>query len=52
MSYHAVTQFAHIWGMITLLVLFLCAGLYALWPRNRDTFDHASRMPLEETDND
>ena len=30
------------------VVLFLVIVGYALWPRNRATFDEAARMPLRE----
>ena len=29
-------------------VIFLAILTYALWPRNRDTFDHAANLPLRE----
>ena len=28
--------------------IFLAIVAYALWPRNKDAFDDASRMPLRE----
>ena len=28
--------------------IFLAIAIYALWPRNKDTFDAAARMPLRE----
>jgi cytochrome c oxidase cbb3-type subunit 4 len=36
--------------MISLLILFVGASAYALWPSNREKFEHASRAPLEEDD--
>ena len=30
------------------VVLFVAVVLYALWPRNRATFDDAANMPLRE----
>ena len=30
------------------VAIFIAILTYALWPRNRDTFDEASRMPLRE----
>jgi cytochrome c oxidase cbb3-type subunit 4 len=29
-------------------VLFIAVLGYALWPRNKDKFDHASRLPLSD----
>ena len=48
MSYHDVAHFVRTWGMIYFVVLFAIVMIYALWPRNRDKFERASRMPLEE----
>lgn len=30
------------------VAIFLAIVTYALWPRNKTTFDEASRMPLRE----
>jgi cytochrome c oxidase cbb3-type subunit 4 len=30
------------------VALFVAAVIYALWPRNRATFDHAAKLPLRE----
>jgi cytochrome c oxidase cbb3-type subunit 4 len=30
------------------LLLFVAVLLYAFWPRNRTTFDEASKLPLRE----
>ncbi len=35
-------------GLIFFVVMFLGVLVYALWPKNRKTFDRAARMPLEE----
>jgi cytochrome c oxidase cbb3-type subunit 4 len=32
----------------TFVAIFLAIVTYALWPRNKTTFDKASRMPLQE----
>ncbi|MGE0829767.1 MAG: cbb3-type cytochrome c oxidase subunit 3 [Hyphomonadaceae bacterium] len=50
MSYQEITHFAQTWGLILLLALFAAAVVYALWPANKDTFQRAGRMPLEEND--
>jgi cytochrome c oxidase cbb3-type subunit 4 len=47
MTYQEISVYARIAGLIIFLVLFAGAVLYALWPGNRDTFDRASRAPLE-----
>lgn len=48
MTYEIVSRFAQTWGLVFLLVLFLSACAYALWPGNRGRFEQASRMPLDE----
>jgi cytochrome c oxidase cbb3-type subunit 4 len=48
MTYEAVAQFAHTWGLALLVVLFTGVLVYALWPGNRRKFDRAARLPLEE----
>jgi cytochrome c oxidase cbb3-type subunit 4 len=30
------------------VAIFLAIVIYALWPRNKSTFDKAARMPLRE----
>lgn len=32
----------------TFVGIFLAIAIYALWPRNKETFDAAARMPLRE----
>jgi len=48
MSYHDVASFVRTWGMVYFVLLFVGVMVYALWPRNRDKFERAARMPLEE----
>lgn len=36
------------WWTPLFVVLFLLVILYALWPRNRETFDEAAKLPLRE----
>ncbi len=47
MTYHSVAHFAHTWGMFFLVVPFVIAVAYALWPANRDEFSKAARAPLD-----
>jgi len=49
-TYDDFATFAKSWGLVYLTVLFLAATGYALWPRNKQTFDRAARMPLEKDD--
>lgn len=48
MEHQAVSQFAQTWGLVFLVVAFVLAVTYALWPGNRGKFKHAARMPLDE----
>jgi len=36
------------WWTPAFVVLFIVVMVYALWPRNRATFDNAARTPLRE----
>ena len=35
-------------GLIIFVVLFAGVLVYALWPSNKSTFDHAARLPLDD----
>lgn len=48
MTYEAVSEFSKSWGLVYLVVMFLSVCAYAFWPRNKDTFDRASQMPLDK----
>ncbi len=52
MSYDQAVHFAHTWGLVLAVFIFGIAGLYALWPGNKTTFDHAARAPLLKDDAD
>lgn len=48
MSYQDIAHFAQTWGLLYAVLIFIAALAYALWPKNQATFDHASRLPLED----
>ena len=48
MEYHDIAHFVRTWGTVYFALLFVGVLAYALWPRNRDKFERAARMPLEE----
>jgi cytochrome c oxidase cbb3-type subunit IV len=50
MTYDTLATFAKSWGLVYLLLVFFGGLAYALWPRNKATFDRAARMPLEKDD--
>lgn len=52
MSYHDATHLAQTWGLVLLAVLFAAAVVYALWPGNRVMFDRASRVALDDGEDD
>ncbi len=50
MSYETVSRFAQQGGSVYFSVMFVVALVYALWPRNREQFHQAARLPLDEED--
>lgn len=48
MEYETAAAFARTWGLVFLVVLFIGVLAYALWPRNRERFRKAARIPLED----
>ncbi|TNE34845.1 MAG: cbb3-type cytochrome c oxidase subunit 3 [Alphaproteobacteria bacterium] len=48
MDYHAMSHFAQSYGLLYLFGLFIIVLAYALWPRNKEKFDKAARLPLED----
>ncbi|MGL5116455.1 MAG: cbb3-type cytochrome c oxidase subunit 3 [Beijerinckiaceae bacterium] len=47
-TYQFLAGFAQSAGLIYFMAVFMGAALYALWPANRDKFDAAARIPLQE----
>lgn len=47
-TYAQFAGFAQTWGLAFFVTLFALAVAYALKPSNKDVFDRAARMPLEE----
>ncbi|WP_306253439.1 cbb3-type cytochrome c oxidase subunit 3 [Parvularcula sp. IMCC14364] len=48
--YEFLSQLAQTLGLLLFVLAFLMILLYALAPSNRQKFDHAARMPLDESD--
>lgn len=48
MTYEGMSHFAQTWGLAFLVVLFLAGVGYAFWPKNKDKFRRAARLPLRE----
>ena len=47
-TYEWLARFAQSAGVLYFIALFLAVLVYALRPRNKETFDHAAHMPLRE----
>ncbi len=47
MDYQSLAKFAQTWGLLYAMAIFAGVLLYALWPKNKPTFDRAARMPLD-----
>lgn len=41
-------NFVTTWWTPLFVALFVVVILYAFWPRNRETFDDAAKLPLRE----
>jgi cytochrome c oxidase cbb3-type subunit 4 len=52
MDYQTVSSFAQSWGLVYFVLLFLGVFAYAFWPRNKDKFERAARIPLNENEDD
>lgn len=48
MTYETVSRIAQQGGSVYFILLFIAALAYAFWPKNREGFDHASRLPFDE----
>jgi cytochrome c oxidase cbb3-type subunit IV len=46
--YESLANIAQTWGLVYFVVIFLIVLVYALWPGNRQRFEDASRIPLDE----
>ena len=51
MTYEAWSSFAQTWGTLYFAAIFLCALVYALWPRNGRGFRRAAELPITEKEN-
>ncbi|GJL91197.1 cbb3-type cytochrome c oxidase subunit 3 [Hyphococcus sp.] len=47
-DHETLTAFAKTYGLIYMMIVFLGALIYALWPANQSKFDHAANSILEE----
>lgn len=49
-DHQSLVLFAKSWGLIYLIVFFLCVCVYAFWPSNRKKFDRAKNSILDRDD--
>lgn len=49
-DHETLTAFAKTYGLIYMVIVFLGALVYALWPTNQSKFDQAANSILEEDD--
>ena len=50
MTYELMARIAQQFGTVYFVLIFAAGAAYALWPKNRDGFEKAARLPLEEED--
>jgi cytochrome c oxidase cbb3-type subunit 4 len=46
--YQFLASIAQSVGILYFMGMFLAVVAYALWPRNRETFDRAASIPLQD----
>lgn len=47
-TYLFLAKFAQSAGILYFMAIFIGMSAYALWPSNKDKFDAAARMPLQD----
>lgn len=47
-DYQTLAQFAETWGLLLLVIMFVSAVGWALWPSNKARFEDAAQVPLRE----
>jgi len=48
MTYETISRFVQQGGAVYFGLMFLAVLVYALWPKNKERFERAARLPLEE----
>ncbi len=48
MTYEAIRSWAGMAGLFIFIALFILVLVYVFWPGNKDNFERARRVPLEE----
>ncbi len=52
MSLDDAATLAAAWWLVILIVCFAVVLVYALWPKNKQKFDRAARIPLDKDESD
>jgi cytochrome c oxidase cbb3-type subunit 4 len=50
MTYETVSKLAQQGGTLYFVTIFFAALAYAMWPKKKEEFDRAARLPLDEED--
>lgn len=50
LDHDTLVAFSKSWGLLYLMVFFICVVAYAFWPKNRERFDRAKHSILEKDD--
>lgn len=50
MSYDTIAHFIKIGGTVAFFAVFVLAIIYALWPKNKERFERAAKLPLNDSD--
>ncbi|MGF1543996.1 MAG: cbb3-type cytochrome c oxidase subunit 3 [Parvularculaceae bacterium] len=48
--YEMLSSFAQTWGLLLFVLAFVLVLIYALSPRNKNKFDEAKKIPLNDED--
>ncbi len=48
MTYETLSKIVQQGGTVYFSLLFALVCVYAFWPKNKETFDRAARLPLDE----
>jgi cytochrome c oxidase cbb3-type subunit IV len=48
MTYETVARLAQQGGTVYFVLLFMGGLVYAMWPKKKDEFQRAARLPLDE----
>jgi len=52
LDYETVARFAQQGGTVYFVAIFVAGLVYALWPKNREAFQHLAQLPLEDDESD